>query len=56
MKSLYLWLMVRGWNQKFLDYEIETIPRRAIRRWVDVRWNQKFLDYEIETLMEHYTP
>ena len=38
------------WNQKFLDYEIETVTFawRLSHSWV-CRWNQKFLDYEIET-------
>ena len=40
----------RAWNQKNLDYEIETVdrvlPRRCVHRWP---WNQKNLDYEIET-------
>ena len=37
------------WNQKNLDYEIETEHRehRTLRRWP---WNQKNLDYEIETI------
>ena len=37
------------WNQKHLDYEIETVRspyRMAIRL---TTWNQKYLDYEIET-------
>ena len=40
--------IVFGWNQKFLDYEIET----NLRAWlwsIRFSWNQKFLDYEIET-------
>ena len=38
-----------SWNQKYLDYEIETILRsRTTGRWV-LTWNQKYLDYEIET-------
>ena len=38
------------WNQKHLDYEIETLPwcpRDRLPR--DAPWNQKHLDYEIET-------
>ena len=37
------------WNQKFLDYEIETWG--LLRLWgrLGRGWNQKFLDYEIET-------
>ena len=41
-----------GWNQKFLDYEIETAHgvNSLIKPIIDVQsWNQKFLDYEIET-------
>ena len=36
------------WNQKNLDYEIETrwIPLKSVKRFP---WNQKNLDYEIET-------
>ena len=37
-----------GWNQKFLDYEIETSSILRIGNPL-VGWNQKFLDYEIET-------
>ena len=39
------------WNQKTLDYEIETSMTRLyewLRRIVST-WNQKTLDYEIET-------
>ena len=38
-----------AWNDKYLDYEIETdirVEKRAIR---SVTWNDKYLDYEIET-------
>ena len=36
------------WNQKNLDYEIETLKRiKALP--VFFSWNQKNLDYEIET-------
>ena len=38
-----------SWNQKFLDYEIETIIRWHVLIKSIVCWNQKFLDYEIET-------
>ena len=41
-----------GWNQKFLDYEIETKDKRSVRAIAEGSWNQKFLDYEIETY--HY--
>ena len=40
------------WNQKFLDYEIETEVKGIVwaRLYVNAySWNQKFLDYEIET-------
>ena len=39
-----------SWNQKFLDYEIETTADnvQALQR-SRLSWNQKFLDYEIET-------
>ena len=36
------------WNQKNLDYEIET-ARTAWDRRAYRSWNQKNLDYEIET-------
>ena len=36
------------WNQKNLDYEIETVVWR-MNRSVHRTWNQKNLDYEIET-------
>ena len=37
-----------SWNQKNLDYEIETNPSVNLRmKWRT--WNQKNLDYEIET-------
>ncbi len=38
-----------GWNQKFLDYEIETYGPVQYFAFIKSRWNQKFLDYEIET-------
>ena len=40
-----------SWNQKFLDYEIETRIAESPPKQFDNRfsWNQKFLDYEIET-------
>ena len=37
------------WNQKFLDYEIETNPNLSPEQITGMGWNQKFLDYEIET-------
>ena len=41
-----------AWNQKNLDYEIETILQFGC--WVRPigTWNQKNLDYEIETLLD----
>ena len=45
-----LWaIAVFCWNQKFLDYEIETSRINGIAVHGSTRWNQKFLDYEIET-------
>ena len=38
------------WNQKKLDYEIETMQKMAQQRSSGCTWNQKKLDYEIETL------
>ena len=45
-----IWAVIyyKSWNQKFLDYEIETLSRITIECH-DFSWNQKFLDYEIET-------
>ena len=40
--------MKNSWNQKNLDYEIETEQTLAARRSF-TSWNQKNLDYEIET-------
>ena len=37
------------WNQKNLDYEIETSYARGHKAPVLLAWNQKNLDYEIET-------
>ena len=37
------------WNQKHLDYEIETAKLRAGIQPMLSAWNQKHLDYEIET-------
>ena len=37
------------WNQKFLDYEIETRWVARTPNFPSFSWNQKFLDYEIET-------
>ena len=41
--------LLPSWNQKFLDYEIETHQTSILRRPDQIGWNQKFLDYEIET-------
>ena len=43
-------IVVISWNQKNLDYEIETIWITC-QHWTDFAfsWNQKNLDYEIET-------
>ena len=37
------------WNQKNLDYEIETTTQPAMHAAFQDPWNQKNLDYEIET-------
>ena len=41
-----LWL---SWNQKHLDYEIETKLNNKQGKQIAFAWNQKHLDYEIET-------
>ena len=38
-----------SWNQKHLDYEIETSSAPVMRHNPFLPWNQKHLDYEIET-------
>ena len=43
-----LWGLM-AWNQKNLDYEIETTDRLISSGPVFTTWNQKNLDYEIET-------
>ena len=43
------------WNQKYLDYEIETIGVRFESPSDCSAWNQKYLDYEIETIPSHLT-
>ena len=51
MKLLYFLLQYHcglSWNQKNLDYEIETLLWRVVRCF-PLSWNQKNLDYEIET-------
>ena len=42
-------LKIIRWNQKFLDYEIETPTVAQGGLFQTISWNQKFLDYEIET-------
>ena len=42
--------MTITWNQKNLDYEIETNACNIQVGFTEVTWNQKNLDYEIETL------
>ena len=46
-----LWFERSGgcWNQKHLDYEIETKEAFSVAIVNLIRWNQKHLDYEIET-------
>ena len=39
----------RAWNQKNLDYEIETWDTSEAWIFASKTWNQKNLDYEIET-------
>ena len=40
------------WNDKILDYEIETIYPRPGSRNMSIAWNDKILDYEIETMCD----
>ena len=44
------------WNQKNLDYEIETKPRLGHKHRPMYPWNQKNLDYEIETIVPETSP
>ena len=37
------------WNDKYLDYEIETTCISLMREVGTLAWNDKYLDYEIET-------
>ena len=46
-----LFVPVFAWNQKNLDYEIETRVHFWCRWFFRGTWNQKNLDYEIETLL-----
>ena len=48
----YLWCLqeiILSWNEKHLDYEIETHCLVNVQLLVHVAWNEKHLDYEIET-------
>ena len=38
------------WNDKYLDYEIETALKHGHKQCLLSTWNDKYLDYEIETL------
>ena len=40
------------WNEKHLDYEIETLRLKSVctSKPAEVTWNEKHLDYEIETV------
>ena len=40
----------KAWNDKILDYEIETV-KSEVARPHNCTWNDKILDYEIETGM-----
>ena len=42
--------MMPTWNQKYLDYEIET-EIDSVDSSPAFTWNQKYLDYEIETYL-----
>ena len=39
------------WNNKILDYEIETLGKGNPAIAIVLTWNNKILDYEIETIM-----
>ena len=41
--------LIHTWNEKNLDYEIETIDAAARTEGLRNAWNEKNLDYEIET-------
>ena len=50
IRDLHSAVIIRRWNHKFLDYEIETcLPCNLQDLHLHHRWNHKFLDYEIET-------
>ena len=40
---------MQTWNEKYLDYEIETLPCVVSKFNASLTWNEKYLDYEIET-------
>ena len=44
--------LLHSWNQKYLDYEIETQEIYGTAQEKYPTWNQKYLDYEIETGMD----
>ena len=43
---------IKTWNDKYLDYEIETDRFSLTLPETSETWNDKYLDYEIETLSE----
>ena len=46
-----MWFPDASWNQKHLDYEIETNGEKMYV-YAAGSWNQKHLDYEIETIID----
>ena len=46
-----MWRFVEtsSWNEKYLDYEIETAKISGWQTRERRAWNEKYLDYEIET-------
>ena len=46
---MILHVRLRSWNEKYLDYEIETVCGWLSLIIVSLTWNEKYLDYEIET-------
>ena len=44
----------QAWNDKNLDYEIETLNLSHLLNICDLAWNDKNLDYEIETHCYHF--
>ena len=59
-RSKHRWASTDGWastwNDKNLDYEIETIVRPELNGGSAYTWNDKNLDYEIETAMPSGSP